>query len=107
MTKIDDLVAGPWDALALYHLTPEQAKELLAHKGVTVEEGWLPAHYRFPEHAHHEPQLLLVKRGTLSHTSAKMHYPQKENDLLVVPANVKHTALVGDEQLEFFLILRR
>ena len=104
--KVNDLIEGKWDELALYHLTPAQADSLLTHKGVIIQEGWLPAHYKFPEHAHAEAQLLLVTRGVLTHKTATASFLQKTNDLLVVPAKKRHTAIIGDEDLEFFVIVK-
>jgi mannose-6-phosphate isomerase-like protein (cupin superfamily) len=103
---IDGLITGPWDTIALYTLTQEQADALLSRPDIVAQRGWLPARYRFPEHAHAEPQLLLVTRGRLTHTSGGISYTQTPGDLLVVPARLKHTAIIGDEQLEFFLILK-
>lgn len=107
LEKIDALVDGPWDQIGLYHLTPEQSAALIAHKNAYVQKGWFPARYTFEEHAHGRPQLLLVVRGTLTHADGKMHYTQSENDLLIVPAKLKHTAKVGNEELEFYLILKK
>jgi quercetin dioxygenase-like cupin family protein len=103
---IDELVKGPWDTLALYTLTKEQAKALITHPGIRAQQGWMPAGYTFPEHSHSEAQMLLVTRGKLTHVSGKMSYTQGENDLLIVPANLKHHAMVGNEELEFILILK-
>ena len=107
MDKVNALVKEPWDTLGLYHLDNQQVAALLAHNGIVAEEGWLPARYQFPSHAHHEPQLLLVTRGKLTHVSGKINYTQGPGDILIVPANVKHMAFVGDEELEFYLVLRK
>ncbi|HIH24882.1 TPA: hypothetical protein HA251_07655 [Candidatus Woesearchaeota archaeon] len=105
--KVDELVQERWDRLALYHLTDKQVKALLGNKNVYAQDGWFPARYEFEEHAHGRPQLLLVTRGRLTHSDGKMNYTQGTNDLLVVPANLVHTAKVGDEELEFWMMTRR
>lgn len=105
--KVDELVQERWDRLALYHLTDKQAEALLNHKDVSVQDGWFPARYEFEEHAHGRPQLLLVTRGRLTHSDGKMNYTQGTNDLLVVPEHLVHTAKVGDEELEFYVILKK
>lgn len=107
MSKIDALVHSDWDEIGLFHLSAHQTDALLHHHGVTVERGWFPARYAFGEHAHGRPQLLLVTRSRLTHSDGKMSYTQGENDLLIVPAKLKHTAIVGSEELEFYLILKR
>lgn len=105
--KVDDLVRGPWDTIAVYHLSDTQAKSILSHNDISAQKGWLPAHYAFPPHTHDEPQLLLIKRGRLTHMHDGMNYVQGENDLLVVPAKLKHTAIIGSEELEFWLLLKK
>jgi quercetin dioxygenase-like cupin family protein len=105
--RVEALVKEPWDRLALYHLSTRQAILLLSHHDVFVQEGWFPARHEFPEHAHDRAQMLLVTRGTLTHTTKEMSYTQGENDLLVVPATLAHTAKVGNEELEFYLVLKK
>jgi quercetin dioxygenase-like cupin family protein len=102
--KVQEMLEGPWDSLALYTLSKGQIELLTNNQSVSVHKGWLPARFTFPEHAHAHAQMLLVTSGKLTHVSKSLSYTQSPGDVLIVPARMQHSAFVHDEELEFFLI---
>jgi gentisate 1,2-dioxygenase len=103
--NVDQFIDSPWNKLALYTLTEHRIKEPLYSTKATVQ-GWIPAHHEFPEHAHGKSQMHLVTRRGLTHISKDISYTQVSNDILIVPAKLKHHAHIGDEEIGFILVLK-
>ncbi len=90
--SMKEFISGNWGKMEVYKLSPSQIKELLESMDVFRQKGTFPPGVEVEEHSHSIPQLLLVEKGFLTHFAEGKAFPQKHGELLVVPANLPHTA---------------
>lgn len=89
---INELVENPWDEIIVYRLNEDQKKELLNNKALMRREYMFNKGTEWKEHSHNKPQLILLIEGELVHMAKGEDYIQNPNDLLIVPADLLHTA---------------
>jgi len=100
---INELVEMPWNEMVVYSLTDKQKQELISHEKIVKHEYFFRKGNEWEEHHHDKPQLLLVLEGQLTHRANNKDYIQYQNDLLIVPANLPHTAYTNkDLHLHWF-----
>ena len=89
---INELVENPWNEMRVYSLNEDQKKELVDNKKIVKNEYFFRNGTEWAEHSHKKPQLLLVLEGQLIHRVNNNNYVQNTNDLLIMPADLPHTA---------------
>lgn len=103
---INELVEKPWSEMKVYSLDEKQKNELINHKGLVKREYFFRKGNEWQEHSHENAQLLLILEGQLTHKDNNKEYIQYPNDLLVVPANLPHTAY-ADEDIRLYWFTRK
>jgi len=92
--------------MIVYSLTDEQKQQLVNNKKLVKREYFFRKGDEWREHSHKEPQILLLIEGQLTHKANSMDYVQYLNDLLIVPANLPHTAY-ADKDLHLYWFTRK
>ncbi|MEK6873158.1 MAG: AraC family ligand binding domain-containing protein [Nanoarchaeota archaeon] len=95
--NVNELVEKPWNKMAVYILTDEQKQQLVNHKKLVKREYFFRKGNKWDEHYHKESQILLLIKGQLTHKAKNMDYVQNPNDLLIVPANLPHSAYANKD----------
>ena len=88
LEDINSLINDSWETMEGYYINEEQKEFLLNNKSLIHQYIMFNKGNIWEEHAHTNPQLLLVIRGKLTHVVNNKEYIQETNDLLVVPKNV-------------------
>ncbi len=100
---IDEFIESDWNKMEVYEITLDDRASLLSNSRLTRKEYKFERGKEFPLHQHEVPQLLLVEQGELTHYAEDKAYVQHQGELLVVPANLPHSALAGSLELAVYV----
>ena len=105
--SMKEFISGNWTKMAVFSLSKKQVSEFKNSKKLLVQKIVFPKGFAFEEHSHERAQLLIVEKGFLTHFAEGKAFPQKKNELLVVPSFLPHTGISGDkEELAVFAFVK-
>lgn len=83
-------------------LTEAEIKRNIVSEGFNPIKYTNPAGFIYPEHKHPETKLLAFLKGDMDILVDNQQFTCAAGDKLIIPGNIKHSAIVGRDGCSFF-----
>lgn len=98
LVSLDKFLQSSWEDVREYSLTSQQRRVLLSHLLLDWEQCLFPRGMSFEPMRNERAELVLVVSGVMTHGIRGKTYRQQKDDLLVIPACLEHTAIIGQDE---------
>lgn len=84
------------------NLSEEEIESIIKEEGFTPAKISNAANYIYSPHEHPETKLIAILQGELSVVVQDKTYLCKKYDRIIIPGNITHSAIAGEEGCTFF-----
>ncbi len=96
--SLEEFLEKHWENVELFHLNSKQRKMFLSNPHLSWEECRFPKGKSYRGMMNNQTEFALVIEGSITHEISSTNYHQSEDDLLILPANLLHHAIIGSNK---------